>query len=71
MVSLVVRTRLKLLLLRTEPSSGLETLKLRTIARRDGDSYVISGQKMYVFSSGPSNRAPVPLTPSDGLLLPK
>jgi acyl-CoA dehydrogenase len=31
---------------RTEPNTGLETLKLRTQAVRDGDSYRISGQKM-------------------------
>lgn len=30
----------------TEPNTGLETLKLRTIAKKDGDSYLISGQKM-------------------------
>jgi acyl-CoA dehydrogenase len=32
----------------TEPNTGLETLKLRTTAKRDGDDYLISGQKMYV-----------------------
>lgn len=33
---------------RTEPNTGLETLKLRTTATRDGDDYLISGQKMYL-----------------------
>lgn len=31
---------------RTEPNTGLDTLKLKTLAKRDGDDYVISGQKM-------------------------
>lgn len=33
----------------TEPNTGLETLKLRTRAVRDGDYYKISGQKMYSY----------------------
>ena len=32
--------------IRTEPNTGLETLKLRTLAVRDGEYYKISGQKM-------------------------
>ncbi|KAF2233099.1 acyl-CoA dehydrogenase NM domain-like protein [Viridothelium virens] len=32
----------------TEPNTGLETLKLRSMATRDGDHYKISGQKMQV-----------------------
>ncbi len=31
----------------TEPTSGTDTLGLTTTARRDGDSYVISGQKVF------------------------
>lgn len=30
----------------TEPNTGLETLKLRTTATKDGDDYLITGQKM-------------------------
>jgi acyl-CoA dehydrogenase len=33
---------------RTEPDTGLETLKLKTQAKKDGNDYLISGQKMYV-----------------------
>ncbi len=31
----------------TEPTSGTDTLALRTTARRDGDAYVITGQKIW------------------------
>lgn len=31
----------------TEPTSGTDTLSLRTTATRDGDSYVINGQKIW------------------------
>ncbi|MBI1205566.1 MAG: acyl-CoA dehydrogenase [Rhodopseudomonas sp.] len=31
----------------TEPTSGTDTLSLRTTARRDGDHYVINGQKIW------------------------
>jgi alkylation response protein AidB-like acyl-CoA dehydrogenase len=31
----------------TEPTSGTDTLSLRTTARRDGDCYVINGQKIW------------------------
>jgi hypothetical protein len=33
----------------TEPNTGLETLKLRTRAVKKGDTYEISGEKMFVF----------------------
>ncbi|MBN9508562.1 MAG: acyl-CoA/acyl-ACP dehydrogenase [Alphaproteobacteria bacterium] len=31
----------------TEPTSGTDTTALRTFARRDGDSYVVNGQKIW------------------------
>jgi alkylation response protein AidB-like acyl-CoA dehydrogenase len=31
----------------TEPTSGTDTLALRTIARREGDHYVVNGQKIW------------------------
>jgi acyl-CoA dehydrogenase len=35
----------------TEPNTGLETLKLRTRAIKDGDTYKISGQKIWISSA--------------------
>ena len=35
----------------TEPNTGLETLKLKTQAVRDGDSYFITGQKIWISSA--------------------
>jgi len=32
----------------TEPNTGLNTLKLRTMAVRDGDRYVVHGQKIWI-----------------------
>ena len=32
----------------TEPNSGTDTTRLRTFARRDGDKYVINGQKIWI-----------------------
>lgn len=32
----------------TEPTSGTDTLSLKTIANRDGDYYVINGQKLWI-----------------------
>ena len=31
----------------TEPSSGTDTLSLKTIAKRDGENYIINGQKIW------------------------
>src|SRR5512136_136639 len=31
----------------TEPTSGTDTLSLRTAARREGDTYVVNGQKIW------------------------
>ena len=35
----------------TEPNTGLETLKLKTLATKDGDGYRISGQKIWISSA--------------------
>jgi len=35
----------------TEPNTGLETLKLKTHAKKDGDSYLVSGQKIWISSA--------------------
>jgi len=32
----------------TEPGSGTDTSRIRTFARRDGDDYVVSGQKIWI-----------------------
>jgi alkylation response protein AidB-like acyl-CoA dehydrogenase len=32
----------------TEPTSGTDTTRIRTFARRDGDSYVVNGQKVWI-----------------------
>ncbi|KAK2749138.1 hypothetical protein FQN55_003841 [Onygenales sp. PD_40] len=40
----------------TEPNTGLETLKLRTEAVKDGDSYIISGQKIWISSAQVAKR---------------
>jgi len=32
----------------TEPNTGLDTLKLKTFAKREGDKYLISGQKIWI-----------------------
>ena len=32
----------------TEPGAGTDTTRIRTFARRDGDSYVVSGQKIWI-----------------------
>jgi alkylation response protein AidB-like acyl-CoA dehydrogenase len=36
----------------SEPDSGSDALRMRTVARRDGDEYVLTGSKMFV-SNGP------------------
>lgn len=62
----------------TEPNTGLETLKLRTQAVRDGDHYKISGQKIWITSAQVAKKMVLlarttPLeevkTPSEGLSL--
>jgi alkylation response protein AidB-like acyl-CoA dehydrogenase len=32
----------------TEPTSGTDTTRIRTVAHRDGDSYVVNGQKVWI-----------------------
>ncbi len=32
----------------TEPTSGTDTTRIRTFARRDGDKYVVNGQKIWI-----------------------
>jgi len=32
----------------TEPTSGTDTTRIRTFARRDGDQYIINGQKIWI-----------------------
>ncbi len=32
----------------TEPSSGTDTTRIRTFARRDGDRYIVNGQKVFI-----------------------
>ncbi|KAF2436361.1 acyl-CoA dehydrogenase NM domain-like protein [Tothia fuscella] len=35
----------------TEPNTGLETLKLRAFAKKDGNTYTITGQKIWISSA--------------------
>jgi len=39
----------------TEPTSGTDTLALKTTARRDGDSYVVKGQKIWTSRAAQSD----------------
>jgi len=40
----------------TEPDAGLNTLKLKTLALRDGDHYVVSGQKIWISTAQVANK---------------
>ena len=40
----------------TEPNSGLNTLRLKTTAVRDGDHYVINGQKIWISTAQVAHR---------------
>lgn len=55
----------------TEPEAGSDAGALRTVARRDGDDYVITGQKHYISNAGWSRYFTViartrPLSEADG-----
>ncbi|HOW46777.1 MAG TPA: acyl-CoA dehydrogenase family protein [Rubrivivax sp.] len=40
----------------TEPNTGLNTLKLKTRALRDGDHYVVTGQKVWISTAQVANK---------------
>jgi acyl-CoA dehydrogenase len=40
----------------TEPNTGLNTLKLKTFARREGDRYVVNGQKVWISTAQVAER---------------
>jgi acyl-CoA dehydrogenase len=40
----------------TEPNTGLNTLRLKTMARRDGDHYVVHGQKVWISTAQVANK---------------
>ncbi len=40
----------------TEPDAGLDTLKLKTRAVRDGDHYVVTGQKIWISTAQVANK---------------
>ncbi len=40
----------------TEPNTGLDTTRLRTFAKRDGDGYVISGRKIWTSTAQVCNK---------------
>ncbi|HTY57119.1 MAG TPA: acyl-CoA dehydrogenase family protein [Candidatus Binataceae bacterium] len=39
----------------TEPDAGSNSFKIRTLARRDGDHYVLSGQKVFISGADQAN----------------
>ena len=41
----------------TEPDAGLETARIKTFARREGDSYIISGRKIWTSAAQRATRA--------------
>ena len=40
----------------TEPDAGTDTTRITTTARRDGDSYVLSGRKIWITKAGDSQK---------------
>ncbi|MGD9941785.1 MAG: acyl-CoA dehydrogenase family protein [Burkholderiaceae bacterium] len=61
----------------TEPNTGLNTLKLKTRARREGDRYVVNGQKVWISTAQVAEKILLltrtadhdPAAPSRGLTL--
>ena len=61
----------------TEPDAGLNTLKMKTRAVRDGDNYVVNGQKLWISTAQVADRMlllartadPDPARPTRGLTL--
>ena len=51
----------------TEPDSGSDPASMRTTARRDGDSYVLNGTKMWITNAGLANLAVVWAKAEDGV----
>ncbi|MFJ2766439.1 acyl-CoA dehydrogenase family protein [Streptomyces sp. NPDC087300] len=40
----------------TEPDAGTDTTRISTVARRDGDTYVVSGRKVWITKAGESQK---------------
>ncbi|MFD9958151.1 acyl-CoA dehydrogenase family protein [Amycolatopsis sp. NPDC058986] len=40
----------------TEPDAGTDTTRITTFARRDGDSYVVNGRKVFITKAGQSQK---------------
>lgn len=40
----------------TEPNAGTDTTRISTLARRDGDSYIINGRKVWITKAGQSQK---------------
>src|SRR5437868_8115224 len=51
----------------TEPDSGSDPASMRNTARRDGDSYVLNGTKMWITNGGIANLAVVWARAEDGV----
>src|ERR1700692_544893 len=52
----------------TEPDSGSDPSSMRTTARRDGDSYILNGTKMWITNGGIADIAVVWAKTDDGIL---
>jgi glutaryl-CoA dehydrogenase len=51
----------------TEPDSGSDPASMRTTARRDGDSFVLNGTKMWITNGGIADRAVVWARTDEGI----